>query len=40
MIWEIKRRLYGWGHIPGLFAPLLVWLLTLSSVMQDNWEHY
>ena len=22
------------------FAPLLVWLLTLSSVMQDNWEHY
>lgn len=22
------------------FSPLLVWLLTLSSVMQDNWEHY
>ena len=19
MIWGIKRRLYGWGHIPGLF---------------------
>lgn len=40
MIWEIKRRLYGWGHTMAFFAPLLGMVINVITEMQDNWEHY